>query len=99
MKTKSQLSQNPDSFVNVNNNENRDTRRLRNQVDKFKVLLIGTSNIRVINEAFLANATQVTKATCYSLYETMRYIDESTDVSNAVMIIYTLANDLKTMYP
>jgi hypothetical protein len=60
--------------------------------------LIRTSNIRGINEALLTNAAQVTKVICYTLNETLQYIDGSTDVPDTV-ILHTLTNDLKTMDP
>jgi hypothetical protein len=63
-----------------------------------KSLFIGTSNVRGINEAFLSNAAQIIKGMCYTLNETMQYVDGSTDVPDAV-ILHTLTNDLKTMDP
>ena len=58
------------------------------------VLLIGTSNIKGINENKLTQAANVRKVVKYTMADTMEYIRSSTENPN-VVVLHCLTNDLK----
>ena len=65
---------------------------------KPNVLLMGTSNIKGINEDKLTQSANVHKVIKYTMAETKQYLDTSTD-SPDLVVLHCLTNDLKTMSP
>ena len=72
--------------------------RSQTTTSKPRVLLVGTSNIKDINEAKITDAAIVTKIVKYTLKDTKSFI-ESYDDSFDVLVLHTLTNDLKTLAP
>jgi len=65
---------------------------------KPKVLLLGTSNIKNINETKLSDAVNVEKVVKYTLEETETYV-KSHDEAPDLVVIHSLTNDLKAFSP
>ena len=65
---------------------------------KPNVLLLGTSNIKNINEAKLSDAVAMQKVVKYTIEDTMTYI-KSHEVAPDVVILHSLTNDLKSHNP
>jgi hypothetical protein len=65
---------------------------------KLSVLLIGTSNVKNINEAKLTDSCYVTKIVKHTMKNTKSFI-ESHERHFDVLIPHTLTNDLKNLTP
>ncbi|CAG2210987.1 unnamed protein product [Mytilus edulis] len=65
---------------------------------KPKVLFLGTSNIKAINEAKLTTAATVEKVVKYTLKETVAYVTSHEDRPDLV-VLHSLTNDLKHLTP
>lgn len=67
---------------------------------KPSVLLIGTSNIRGINESKLSSSIDAIKEICFTLDKTNEYIlGYNPQTPPAVVVLHILTNDLKTKNP
>ena len=65
---------------------------------KPSVLLVGTSNIKDINEEKITDVAAVSKIIKYTLQDTKSFIESHDDSCN-VLILHTLTNDLKNLAP
>ncbi|CAG2245288.1 unnamed protein product [Mytilus edulis] len=103
---KSQISSSMDiSGQHAGTATSKSQHQTKEQVDqqpiwKPSVLLIGTSNIRGINESKLSPSIDAIKEICFTLDKTNEYIlGYNPQTPPAVVVLHILTNDLKTKTP
>lgn len=92
MKTSMAAQISPEGKLHETRNE---TGKTLHSDQKPSVLLIGTSNIKGIDEARITNIASVTKAIKYTIKQAKEYIDELFDPPS-VVVLHVLTNDLKS---
>lgn len=91
---KSQIS----NMYDKNMNRQSKTSEVPNKPAILSAFLLGTSNIKGINEDKLTTEVAITKEIAFTLNETSQKITQS-KLNPAIVILHSLTNDLKTVKP
>jgi len=91
---RSQMSYQFQDFMTVKTDSSKNT----NTVTKPKVLLLGTSNTKGINEDKLSSSVETQKIEAFTLDQARNHITTS-DLNPNVVVLHILTNDLKTKSP
>lgn len=94
----SELMDKTNDTVGASENSFRAVQNSRSQPAKPRVLLIGTSNCKEINEARISNSVVVNKVIKYVIKDAISYVVSNESVYE-VVCLHVLTNDLKNLSP